>query len=38
MTTYENAYHHIASFIEKGKIIEEFQPEDLKRILIITED
>jgi len=38
MTVYENAYHHIASFIEKGKIIEEFQPEDLKRIVIITED
>jgi len=38
MTVYENAYHHIASFIEKGKIIEEFHPEDLKRILIITED
>jgi hypothetical protein len=38
MTVYENAYRHIASFIEKGKIIEEFQPEDLKRILIITED
>ena len=38
MTVYENAYHHISSFIEKGKIIEEFQPEDLKRILIITED
>jgi len=38
MTVYENAYHHIASFIEKGKIIEEFQPEDLKRILIITQD
>lgn len=38
MTVYENAYHYIASFIEKGKIIEEFQPEDLKRILIITED
>jgi uncharacterized protein YycO len=38
MTVYENAYHHIASFIEKGKIIEEFQPEDLERIVIITED
>ena len=38
MTVYENAYRHIASFIEKGKIIEEFQPEDLKRILIITQD
>jgi hypothetical protein len=38
MTFYENAYHHIVSFIEKSKIIEEFQPEDLKRIVIITED
>lgn len=38
MTVYENAYHHIASFVEKGKIIEEFQPEDFKRILIITKD
>jgi hypothetical protein len=38
MTVYENAYHHIVSFIEKGKIIEEFQPEDLERIVIITED
>jgi len=38
MTVYDNAYHHIALFIEKGKIIEEFHPEDLKRILIITED
>ncbi|MBU1160914.1 MAG: hypothetical protein KKF96_00030, partial [Proteobacteria bacterium] len=27
MTVYKNAYHHITSFIEKGKIIEEFQPE-----------
>jgi hypothetical protein len=38
MTVYENTYHHIASFIEKGKIIEEFQPEDFKRIVIITKD
>jgi hypothetical protein len=38
MTVYDNAYHHIASFIEKGKIIEEFHPEDLTRILIIKED
>ena len=38
MTVYENAYHHIASFIEKGKIIEEFQPGDFKRIVIITKD
>jgi hypothetical protein len=39
MTVYENAYHHIASFIEKGKIIEEFQPEDLlKRIMIHTKE
>jgi hypothetical protein len=26
MSTYKNAYDSIASFIEKGKIIEEFQP------------
>jgi hypothetical protein len=26
MTVYENAYRHIESFIEKGKIIENFQP------------
>jgi len=38
MTVYENAYHHIESFIEKGKIIEEFHPDDLKRILIVTKD
>jgi hypothetical protein len=38
MTVYDNAYHHIASFIEKGKIIEEFHPEDLARIVINTED
>jgi hypothetical protein len=38
MTFYENAYHHIASYIEKGKIIEEFQPGNLTKILIITED
>lgn len=38
MTVYENAYHYIASYIEKGKIIEEFQPGDFKRIRIITKD
>lgn len=38
MTVYKNAYHHIESFIEKGKIIEAFHPEDLKRMLILTED
>jgi hypothetical protein len=39
MTVYENAYHQMASFVEKGKIIEEFQPEDLlKKIMIITKD
>jgi len=27
MAVYKNAYHEIANFIEKGKIIEEFQPE-----------
>lgn len=38
MTVYKNAYHLIESFIEKGKIIEAFHPEDLKRMLILTED
>jgi hypothetical protein len=39
MIVYENAYRHIASFIEKGKIIESFNPEDLlKKIMIITEE
>jgi len=38
MTVYKNACHHIESFIEKGKVIEEFDPDDLRRILIITED
>jgi hypothetical protein len=38
MAVYENAYHHMASFVEKGKIIEEFQPDHLKSVWIITED
>jgi hypothetical protein len=38
MAVYENAYHHMASFVEKGKIIEEFQPDHLKNIWIIEED
>ncbi|MFH2219837.1 MAG: hypothetical protein ABII68_09260 [Pseudomonadota bacterium] len=32
MTVYENAYNSIESFIEKGKIIEDFDPEALSRM------
>ena len=38
MAVYENAYHFMASFVEKGKIIEEFQPDHLKSVWIIAED
>lgn len=32
MKVYENAYLNIEDFIDKGKIIEEFAPEDLEQI------
>ena len=38
ITVYENAYHFMASFVEKGKIIEEFQPDHLRSVWIIEED
>jgi hypothetical protein len=38
MAVYENAYHYMASFVEKGKIIEEFQPDHLKSVWIIAQD
>jgi hypothetical protein len=38
MAVYENAYHHMVSFVEKGKIIEEFQPDHLRSVWIIEED
>jgi hypothetical protein len=38
MVVYENAYHHMVSFVEKGKIIEEFQPDHLRSVWIIEED
>lgn len=38
MMVYENAYNTIESFIERGKIIEDFQPEAFKQILILPED
>ena len=38
MAVYENAYHHMASFVEKGKIIEEFHPDHLKSVWIIAQD
>ncbi len=33
MVYYENAYNHMDYFIEKGKIIEDFDPEIMRRIL-----
>ena len=38
MSVYENAYHYMASFVEKGKIIEEFQADHLKHVWIVAED
>jgi hypothetical protein len=38
MAVYENAYQHMASFVEKGKIIEAFQPDHLKSVWIIARD
>jgi len=32
MTVHENAYNSIKSFIEKGKIIEDFEPETIARM------
>jgi hypothetical protein len=32
-TAYENAYQHIESFVERGKMIEDFDVESLKHIL-----
>ena len=38
MAVYENTYSHIDSFIERGKIIEDFDPEALKEIFTVWED
>lgn len=35
MKVYENAYLNIIDFIDKGKIIEDFEPEDLEQIFAI---
>ena len=37
MNVYENTYINIESFIEKGKIIEDFHPEALEEILKLSE-
>ena len=37
MAIYESAFHHMAAFVEKGKIIEEFQPDHLS-VWISRED
>jgi hypothetical protein len=38
MAVYESTYNNIESFIEKGKIIEDFQPDVLEQILTASED
>jgi hypothetical protein len=38
MAVYESTYNNIESFIEKGKIIEDFQPDVLEQILTSLED
>ena len=38
MAVYESTYHNIESFIEKGKIIEDFQPDVLEQIYTASED
>jgi len=38
MTYYQNTYTGMQSFIEKGKIIEDFQPEMLRRIFMATKE
>ena len=37
MAIYESAFNHMAAFVEKGKIIEEFQPDHLS-VWISRED
>ena len=37
MAVYENAYNNIESFVEKGKIIEDFQPDVLEQIIKVSE-
>ena len=38
MNLYESAHGNIASIVEKGKIIEDFKPEDLERLLKISRE
>lgn len=38
MDVYENVYNHIQLFIEKGKIIEAFQEDTLRQMLMASED
>lgn len=38
MMVYKNSYNAIQSFVERGKIIEDFQPEDFQHILISHEE
>ena len=38
MAVYENAYANIESFVERSKIIENFDPDTLKEIFSVSED
>jgi hypothetical protein len=38
MNLYENANDNITSIVEKGKIIEDFKPDDLERLLTISKE
>ena len=38
MAVYENAYANIEAFVERSKIIEEFDPDTLKEIFSVPED
>ncbi len=38
MVVYENAYANIESFVERSKIIENFEPDTLKEIFSVPED
>ena len=38
MNLYESANDNIASIVDKGKIIEDFKPEDLERLLTISSE
>lgn len=38
MTYYDSVYSFIDSFVEKGKIIEDFDPDLMRRVLMSSEE